>query len=158
MAAIDQYDHILLGFIECPSAHDFVYGNKTRQIGIYELLEDVPADENSFDGKAGDILIGGGKGEAPALRISYPDAFDFFTNDEWDSFADYDELFKAFWTPTQAFIFGEGYQKLGWTVDVKIEQWLAENVCQLLIQSTDKYLRFRTAANASSRLLLTVPE
>ena len=62
----------------CPSSHDFVYDNKKRQIGIYELLEDVPADEDSFDGKAGDILVGGGIGEAAALRISYPDAFDFF--------------------------------------------------------------------------------
>ena len=158
MAAIDKYEHILLGFIECPSSYDFVYGNKTRQIGIYELLEDVPADEGSFDGKAGDILVGGGKGEAPALRISYPDAFDFFTNDEWDSFANYDELFKAFWTPTEAFIFVEGYRKLGWTVDIKIEQWLAENVCLLLIRSTDKYLRFGTVADSSSGLRLIVPE
>jgi hypothetical protein len=158
MAAIDQYDHILIGFIKCPSSYDFIHGNNTRLIGIYELLEDVPSDENSFDGKSGDILVSGGRGEAPALRISYPDAFEFFTKDDWNGFFDYDEVFKSFWTPTQAFIFGEGYRRLGCPVDIKIEQWLAENVCRLLIQSNDKYLRFRAAANNSSSLRLTVPK
>ena len=158
MAAIDRYEHMLLGFIECPATYDVVQGNNTRQIGIYELLEDVPADEDSFDGKVGDILVGGGKGEAPALRIAYPNAFCFFTSKDWSSFDDFDEMFKAFWTPTEAYIYGEGYSKLGWTVDMKIEQWLTENVCQLLILSTDKYSHFLTTAECSSKLKLTLPK
>src|SRR4051812_14102032 len=102
MSAIDQYKHKVLGFIECPSTYDFVYANTTREIGVYQLLQDISVDEESFDGKSGDIIVGGGSGEAPAFRISFPNAFYFFTSDEWDEFESYDELFKHFWTPTQS--------------------------------------------------------
>jgi hypothetical protein len=81
MASIDQYNCKLLGFINCPSAYDFVYDNATRDIGVYELLEDIPSSENNFDGKAGGVIVGGGNGEAPALRIKMPDCLDFFILD-----------------------------------------------------------------------------
>lgn len=71
MSAINQYSHSYLGDIECPSTYAFVHENETRRIAIYELLEDIH-DEKDFDGKAGDIILGGGSGEAPAFRISVP--------------------------------------------------------------------------------------
>lgn len=143
MSAVDQYNHRLLGFIECPSTFDFVYQNSTRKIGVYELLEDIPVDESNFDGKTGDILVGGGKGEVPAFRISIPNAFYYFSSEEWDNFHSYDELFKAFWTPTQSYILCEGFMKIGWNVEINIEQWLAENVCKALIESIKVYSIFK---------------
>lgn len=143
MSRIDVYRHNHLGFIECPSSYDFVYASKTRRIAIYELLENIPEDNSDFDGKAGDILVGGGGGEAAALRISNPFAFQFSTYDE-DKFADLafdnlEEIFKPFWTPTQSYMFGEGFIKLGWTPDRPLEMWLTENVCKLLVASFDKF-------------------
>ncbi len=145
MSAIDQYKHKLIGNITCPSTNSFVDGREeTREIAIYELLENIRATEECFDGKAGDILVGGGSGEAPALRISNPLAFQFFTlgvDDEFSilEFNSWDDVFKCFWSPTISYIFGEGFMKLGWTTDVQIEWWLAENVCKLLISNVDKY-------------------
>jgi hypothetical protein len=143
MSAIDVYRHNHLGFIECPSSYDFVFASKTRKIAIYELLDNIPDDEMDFDGKAGDILVGGGSGEAPALRISNPIAFQFSTYDE-DKFADLEfndleEIFKPFWAPTQSFMLGEGFLKLGWTPDRPLEMWLTENVCKLLVSAIDKF-------------------
>jgi len=149
MSAIDVYKHRLLGFIECPSTNSFVNFNEgTRKIAIYELLENIPLDEECFDGKIGDILVGGGKGEAPAFRISNPIAFQFFTSDK-NTFCDLEfdnlnDIFKAFWTPTKSYIFCEGFLNLGWTVDKDIEMWLAENVCKLLISTIDKYSIYKT--------------
>jgi hypothetical protein len=149
MSAIDVYKHKILGFIECPSTNSFVNFNEdTREIAIYELLENIPADEYCFDGKIGDILVGGGSGEAPAFRISNPIGFQFFTLDT-DAFCNLEfnhlnDVFKAFWTPTQSYIFCEGFLKLGWTVDRDIEIWLAENVCKLLISTIEKFSIYKT--------------
>ncbi len=149
MSAIDAYKHRKLGYIECPSTNSFVdFNEDTRKIGLYELLENIPADEKFFDGKVGDIIVGGGSGEAPAFRISNPIAFQFFTFNE-DAFCDLEfdslnEIFKAYWTPTQSYVFCEGFLKLGWTVDTDIEMWLAENVCKLLISTTDMFSIYKT--------------
>lgn len=104
--------------------------------------------KKDFDGNVWDILVGGGSGEAPALRISHPTAFQFFTYDE-DLFAKIDfsnihEIYKPFWTPTQSYLLGEGFIKLGWTPDRPLEMWLAENVCRLLIAAIDKFAIYRT--------------
>ena len=163
MSSIDVYRHIHLGFIECPSTYGFVYSNDTRKMAIYELLEDIPSDEEDFDGKTGDILIGGGSGEAPAFRISNPIAFQFFTADE-EAFFDIkfkhlNDIFKAFWTPTKSYIFCEGFTKLGWTINVEIEIWLAENVCKLLIKSIPKFSSYETEEiDLSTNLIFIDPE
>lgn len=148
MSSINVYKHRLLGFIECPSTNDFVFNSDTRKIAVYELLENIPPDEKFFDGKIGDIIVGGGNGEAKAFRISNPIAFKFFTVNE-DTFANLefdhlDEIFKAFWTPTKSYIFCEGFSKLGWNVSIDIEIWLAENVCKLLISTIDKFAIYKT--------------
>ena len=54
-----------------------------------------------------------------------------------------DELFKAFWTPTESYIFCDGFLELGWTPDTPIELWLAKKVCQILVDSQEKYSKFK---------------
>jgi hypothetical protein len=143
MASIDHYKHKLLGFIECPSTSDFVYLNPTREIPVYQLLEDIPKDEIDFDGKHGDILLGGGSGEAPALRISIEKCLRLFMLDETVDFDHWDELFKAFWTPTESFIFGEGFSKVGWTTDKQLEAWLAENICKIVSHEFEEFKEYK---------------
>ena len=66
MSRIDGYKHNHLGFIECPSTYsivDFTKSIKSSRIAIYELLDNISDNETDFDGKAGDILVGGGSGE-----------------------------------------------------------------------------------------------
>lgn len=152
MSAIDQYKHIHFGFIECPSTYDFVHYNQTRKIAIYELLENIPKDEKNFDGKVGDIILGGGSGEAPAFRISISESFYIFIKDDWDDFESYDDVFKAFWTPTQSYIYCEGFSKLGWTPESPIDFWLAENICLLLIENLEIHSTYK--ANFLSKSVL----
>lgn len=144
MASIDQYKHRLLGFIECPSKYDFVYQNSTRNLAVYELMENIPADEKDFDGKTGDILIGGGSGEAPAFRITMPDCLEYFIFDKAIDFENNESFFKAFWNPTQSFKLGDGFQKLGWDVVTPMEVWLTKNVCTTLINETEKYKKLHS--------------
>ena len=70
---------------------------------IYRLDEDALA-ETSFQGKAGDILLGGGSGESAALRITIPEAFRFYTHDDWDGSETFSEVVKAYWTMTEAYV------------------------------------------------------
>jgi hypothetical protein len=144
MSAIDQYKHNHLGFIECPSSFDIVDHNPTKKIAVYELLEDITVEEKDFDGKAGDILLGGGSGEAATLRISMPETMLFFFRDNWNDFEDHENLYKSFWTCTESYIFGDGYSKLGWTPDSAIEFWLAENLCKILVDKFDQYKIYQT--------------
>lgn len=143
MSRIDGYKHELLGFIECKSDYNFVYLSQTRNIAIYRLKEDVPYDETSFDGKTNDILVGGGQGEAAAMRISYPSAFRFFCFDDFDDFDGYDELFKTFWSPTDSFNFGNGYLKSNWNPKVELDYWLAEEICKLLSTNFTEFSEFK---------------
>ena len=128
MSAIDQYQHELLDFFHCPSDHDLVFENPTRKIGIYRLLQDIPPEEENFAGKAGDILVGGGNGEAEAMRISPEISIKFFFEEDYDDFTDKDTLVKSFWSPNFAFKLGTGLLKLGWEPHQDMEYWLAEKV------------------------------
>lgn len=156
MSRIDDYKHQLLGFIECPSSHDFVYGNDTRKIAIYELLEDIGLDEKDFDGTLGDILLGGGSGEAPAFRVTMPSSIKFFFDDDWNNFNNYDDLFKHFWTANESFILCGGFSKIGWSADLDnpIEFWLAKQICALLVHQTTKYEQFKPLVKIKSELKL----
>lgn len=152
MSAIDQYKHKHLGFIECPSTSDFVYNSKTKKIAIYELLENIPHDEKDFDGKIGDIILGGGSGEAPAFRISMPEAISFFTNKNLNNPKNYSDLFRAFWSPTQSYNLCEGFLKNGWSPNIPIEIWLAENVWLLLINNIEDYFAYKSNIISNSVL------
>jgi hypothetical protein len=103
-----------------------VYGNDAnRLIPVYRLDEDAH-DATDFRG---------GSGESAALRVAIPEAFWFYTHDDWEDWTQQTEIVVAFWTMTEAFIFGEGYQKLGWTPAIAIEHWLAEHILAFLLRS-----------------------
>jgi hypothetical protein len=136
MASIDQYAHACIGVVQCPSTYPIVYRNNShRNIPLYRLDQDV-ASNSSFEGKKGDILLGGGSGASAALRITIPEAIYWLTDDTWEQNMAFDAILHAYWNPTQAFIFGDGYVKLGWNPTlVQIEVWLAEHIAAFLYRS-----------------------
>lgn len=126
MAQIDAYNYSLLGFVECPSSHDFVYMSNTRQIAVYRLEEDA----EEFNAKKGDILLGGGRGEAQILRIAMPE-MTHWMNDELAKVENPETIIYSTWTSTFSYIIGEGFVKIGWKPeDKELEIWLAEKVMQ----------------------------
>lgn len=139
MSTIDGYRHRCLGIVSCPSHYDLVVGNAAyRFLPIYRLDEDA-LDEWIFQGKRGDILVGGGHGERPALRISVPEAFYFYTHEDWEQFAGVDTwepatISKAYWSMTHAYVFGDGYHTAGWEPTKSIERWLTEHVLSFLVR------------------------
>jgi hypothetical protein len=146
MSIIDSYQHTCIGIVQCPSTYAIVPGNSThRNIPIYRVDEDMPHDAD-WRAKAGDILLGGGSGESAALRISIPEAIWFFTDEDPPHFDLWNELWQAYWSPTEAYVFGEGYAKLGWQPTIPIEHWLVEHIIAFLLQSyPDQYARYRGA-------------
>ena len=133
MSSIDQCQHKHISFIECPTDHELALSCSSKQLAIYQLEQDIPSSEKSFDGKPGDILVGGGSGEAESLRISIPKAVLFFKSEEVPSFESYDEIYKHFWSPSFAYRIGQGFKKVGWEPDTPLETWLTERVLNLLI-------------------------
>lgn len=128
MSEIDSYKHECIGVVKCPSHYEIVYKNNThRNIPLYRLTEDG-LDAQSWQAKRGDLLLGGGSGESAAFRLSMPEAVYFFTHPYWDSFESLAEIFHAYWTLNEAYVFCEGYAKLGWTPKECIEIWLAEHI------------------------------
>ena len=139
MSAIDGYAHRCLGVLTCPARYPLVYYTaRFQMVPIYRLDEDVEAQERSFQGKRGDILIGGGHGECAVLRISIPKAFYFYTHADWERFPGAEAwtptgLATAYWSMTNAYVFGAGYHEVGWTPAQRIEQWLTEHVLRFLV-------------------------
>lgn len=132
MSAIDQYKYEHIGFLNCPSDYPIVHGNTVRKVAVYMLEQDIPKDETSFDGKAGDILIGGGKGEAKSLRVSIPEIINFLSDNN-NSIYNINDIRKSFWTPEESHAFCNGYSKLGWNPTSNIETWLADKTVKYLI-------------------------
>ncbi len=134
MSSIDGYRYEILGFVTCPIVHNVL--GAFADIPIYRLLEDISAKETELDGKKGDILLGGGSGQSAAFRIAIPEAFYFLTHTHGDDLFEYkshEQIYKAFWTPTQAYVFGVGYTQRGWSPGtVPIEWWLAHHILQFL--------------------------
>ena len=142
MSAIDVYDHTCLGIIECPTPYRF-FGNKNIRVirlPIYRLNENIPDDDRDFGGeKAGDIMIGGGSGEAPAMSIAMPEALLFFTNlDEFEkSYPDlsFKDLYQTHWIPDATYKLAAGYETLGWNPEEHfLMNWLIEHVLSFLIK------------------------
>jgi hypothetical protein len=137
MSEIDSYRNRCIGIVTCPSRFPLIPGRERdgeEQPGIplYRLDEDA-LDANSFRGKRGDVLMGGGSGEHPALRIAIPEAFYCFTHPDWVAFDTMAEIVLAFWSMTYAYLFGDGYQRIGWTPDKQIEHWLVEHILSYLV-------------------------
>ena len=132
MSEIDGYKHKCIGIVVCPSSYAIVGGRSHHNIPLYLLEEDV-LDADLGQAKRGDLLLGGGSGESAALRISMPEALYFYTRDDWADWNSHDEIYRACWTMNDAYIFGEGYAKLGWTPAKLIEDWLAEHILAFVL-------------------------
>lgn len=136
MSEIDIYQHKCIGIVNCPSTYPIVSGRSHKLVALYRLEEDVA----EWGARKGDILLGGGSGESAALRISIPEAVLFSTNEVWTEFRSMDEIRKAYWNMNDAFVFCEGYAKLGWLPTVSIETWLTEHVIAFLLREySDEY-------------------
>ena len=144
MSRIDSYSHRVIGFIKLPPFAVNEVSFPFSEIAIYELLENIPGDEADFDGKVGDVLVGGGSGESPAFRISIPEAIIFWYDDEYKlEFKNYNELFKTFWNPTESFQLCTIYKQYGWRPDIDIEFWLSEIVCNYLKNTNNLLKKYR---------------
>jgi hypothetical protein len=91
-------------------------------------------------------VLGGGSGEVAALRISIPEAILFFTREDWEEQINieefetpgdlYDHIYKAYWSMTSAFVFGDGYVRLGWKPhEHSIEIWLVRHILEFVHQN-----------------------
>jgi hypothetical protein len=139
MSEIDCYRHRCIGIVHCPSAY---WPRNFHQLVALYLLEEDAAD-SGFTGKKGDLILGGGGGEAAALRISMPEAIIFFTredsdeqinNEEFETLGDlHDYIYMAYWDMTSAFVFGDGYARLGWNPHKQsIELWLVHHILEFV--------------------------
>lgn len=147
MSEIDAYRHECIGLVVCPSTYEIVYGNNShRNIPLYRIDEDT-TDGDSFQAKRGDLLLGGGRGESAALRVSIPEAIYLFTDDDYTNGRLHEGHYQAYWTLTEAFVFCEGYARLGWTPDIPIETWLTEHILAFVLREYPAvYGPFRGAA------------
>lgn len=149
MSAIDSYTYSCLGILECPIAYRF-FGTakdiRPLHIAIYRLEQDIPEFETDFQGVVGDILVGGGGGEAPAMRIMMPQAVLMLTN--WERFLkEFKEIisvFSIYWSPNETYMMCSGFETLGWNPDKEqIGVWLTEHVVAFLIDHfADEYSEY----------------
>src|SRR6478672_4987756 len=160
---IKSYKHECLGMVKCPSHYWRPPSSdepnpdvENVAIPLYVLQQDAQ-DAITFQAKKGDLLLGGGGGENAALRISMPEALVFFTREDWEEFflAEHfltvpelhEMLYHAYWSPTEAFRFGDGYARLGWDPnDIWVEVWLVEHVLAFLEKEyPDRWIEERGA-------------
>src|SRR5689334_13028751 len=115
MSEIDSYKHECIGILNCPRVDLFPDSERDRQrkgnqfVPLYLLHEDA-LDADTFYARKGDLLLGGGSGEAEALWIGMPDALLFFTgdvddelwpSDMYETIGDmHESVYHAFWSPT----------------------------------------------------------
>ena len=138
MSEIDQYKHECIGMVSCPSSFlpAAYWRNPARMIPIYRIDQDT-TEGDSFSAKRGDLLVGGGSGECPALRISIPETFFFLTHKDWELEENhwYNEFCKAYWSLNQAYVFCDGYFRLGWhPYEGFIEVWLARHILAFVLR------------------------
>ncbi len=151
MSAIDQYFFTCIAIIDLPLTYlplaededfDWMY------VAVYRLEQDIPEDEDEFQGKTGDILVGGGSGEAAAMRILMPEAivettdFDrFYDDEEYSNRLDgvtypglYD-IYQFFWDPEDGYKLGSGYVTLGWDPDgLNLGLWLTQHIVSFVLK------------------------
>ena len=137
MSFIDCYEKELLGIVNCPADHEIVsYNDNQRDILIYRILQDIDEPGELFANK-GDILLGGGSGESALFRLSMPLAIEWFSAENPSS--KWSEIFAAYWTFNQAYVFGTGYIKIGWTLNIDLRMWLAEHLVAFLVKEYSEY-------------------
>lgn len=140
MSEIDQYKSQCLGIVSCPSAYE-PFKRWRREIPLYRF--DSPSTErlDSFQAKQGDVPMGGGNGECSALRLSIPEVFLALTHNDRDEWKTMDDLVCAYWSITEAFIFGDGFRRLGWhPAEYRLEHWLGGHIlCFLAREYNEMY-------------------
>lgn len=140
MSEISNYRNKLLGYIMCPSDYELIEGSISSKIPIYILEENIPPHETHFDGKAGDLVIGGGTGAAEALRISLPEAVSFLDSNE-SVFFESPHSFKSFWSHNFILRLANGFSKVGWNFNSSsLEIWLARQVIGWIKEKYPMYL------------------
>jgi hypothetical protein len=115
-------------------------GRVFDRLPVYRLGEEI-SDESSLSGCAGDILIGGGSGEANALCFSVPEIFTFYNRTPEETYAAGRPAIKSYWTADDAFMFGVGFEKMGWSPDQQpLFNWLTNHLTALLARAyPDQY-------------------
>lgn len=144
MSAIDSFKHEHIGFVRCPMRHSHLRDGRVFDfLPVYRLLEDV-SEESSVSGRAGDILIGGGSGEAYAVSFSIPDIFTVYTTDDTSDDATREPLITSHWSVDEAFVFGVGFEALGWSpARQPLLIWFAEHLISFLVRTfPDRYATF----------------
>lgn len=132
MSEIDVYAHRCLGIVSCPSQYE-PFPRWNRTIPLYRFESDATNEGDSFSAKRGDLLLGGGRGECAAFRVSMPEAF-VLTHEEWPSVEEVYASFRASWTLTEAFILGNGFREVGWDpATEEIEFWIVGHVLGFLL-------------------------
>lgn len=153
MSSIDVYSYTCIGEIVCPTPYRIFHGQKNIRpvlIGIYYLEQNIPEHEDDFQGMFGDILVGGGSGEAPAMLIRMPDAVIRYTKfeniEEMEHFEDkhktiFDHTpYETYWSPTATYILGAGYETLGWNPEkYRLDKWLNDHVLAFLVENYPTY-------------------
>lgn len=138
MSAIDSFKHEQIAFVRCPMKHSMYRdGRIFNRLPVYRLLEDV-WDEISLSGRAGDILIGGGFGEANAVCFSIPAICTYFAGGP-DPFEK--PPITSHWSVNDAFLFGVGFETLGWNPEKEdLLLWLAGHLVAFLCREyPDEY-------------------
>ena len=107
---------------------------------VYRLLEEV-AQEPSLSGRSGDILIGGGSGEARAVSFPFPDIFTAYATANKKDDATAERLITSHWSADEAFMLGVGFEALGWSPGRQpLLIWLAEHLISYLVRKfPDRY-------------------
>ena len=96
----------------------------------------------------GQYYTEGRKSQMETVTYGYPfiqlrNVFNECSSEGWDGYEELDELYFAHWSLNDAYVFGDGYKKLGWTPDVRIERWLAEQIIDFILKEyPDDYGHF----------------
>lgn len=130
MSSIDKYKNKCIGMIDLKDVESRQLLDFSK-VAVYLLDEDVPNEENDLDGKNGDIILGGGSGECPAIRISVPEIYHYFSDDFDGEYTLYD-IIKFFYTANEIYLICDIFKHMGWNPKGSIENWILEQVVNYL--------------------------
>jgi hypothetical protein len=136
LSEIDSFQHKCIGMVSCPSSFlpSSYWRHPERVIPVYRLDEDA-LDATSLSAKQGDLLLGGGSGECPALRISLPEAFYLLGREADPAQYNHEKPWHAYWSIDDAFVFGDGYVRLGWQpLGQPMELWLTAHIVAFVLR------------------------
>ena len=126
----------------CPSDYELIEGSISSKIPIYILEEDIPPTDKKFDGKAGDVIVGGGAGMEEAMRISIPEAVNYLKIDGSVFFQSPVTIFRSYWGSNFMLRLANGFTKVGLDFDKSsVEMWILWQVIGWLKDEHPSYLQ-----------------